>query len=356
MPDLTRHLSAVTADGLRDVTILTGDTEAKGHGFWIDDKSIDGAMRALLGRSTASYLGHDGAGSERLGQEIGFFSGIYREGNKLKARSFEFLESVKRTSGAMVEKIMEMAAKFPETFGLSPVIRFSPVWVMADGTEVPAELGDIPPAGAVRTLPSARISAVPSVDFVKNPAANPNGLLSARVDAAQQNQTTMSNDITAALAAKTEELSKAHTAALAAKDEQHAAALAEKDAALAALVKNHAAEMKKAAEDSAAALAQKDAALAAKDAAHAAALAALNAEHNSALAAAEAKVVEAEKQSAAKLGIPPLVFAHASASLAGLPAAANSDAARWAQYAELKEKDAAKADLFFRTHLRPSGS
>lgn len=367
MPDLTRHLSAVTAEGLRDVTLLTGDTEAKGHGFYIDDKSIDGAMRALLGKSTASYLGHDGLSSERLGQEIGFFSGIYREGGKLKARSFEFLESVKRTSGAMVDKLLEMAAKFPETFGLSPVIRFSPVWVMADGSEIPAELGEPPPAGAIRPLPSARISAVPSVDFVKNPAANPNGLLSVpatpaapapSVDAAPQPQTApMSTDLSAALAAKTDELAKAHTAALAAKDEQHTAALsalraelsAAHDAALSAVVKNHDAALSQLKADHAAALA-------AKDAAHTAVTDALKAEHKTALAAVEAKLATAESLSAAKLGVPPLVLAHASAALANLPAAGASDAAKWAQYAELKEKDPAKAEVFFRAHLRPSAS
>ncbi len=340
---------SVSADGLRDVTILTGETEAAGHGFYIDDKSIAGAMQALLGKSAASYLTHDGADGDRLGQEIGFFSGIYRDGLKLKAKSFAFLESFKRESAAVADRLLEMAQKFPDQFGLSPTIRFRPVWVMNDGTEAPAKLGEAAPAGAIRPIPSARIATIQSIDFVKNPAANPNGLLSADsapVDAVNKKQASnMSQEISAALEAQKKELSETHAAAL---STAVSAALAKKEdehkAALAALVGQHEAALAKKDEDA-------KAALAAVEVSHKAALAKIEADNAAALKDAAAKLEKAESLSAAKLGIPPLVLAQASQIVNALPAPAGTDQAKWEQYSELAAKDAAKAEQFRKAYL-----
>jgi hypothetical protein len=334
---------SVSAGGLRDVTILTGDTEAIGHGFYIDEKSIDGAMKALLGKSVAAYLGHDGADKERLGQEMGFFSGVYREGMKLKARAFDFLESFRKSAGDLADKIMEIAGKHPDQLGLSPVISYAPFWVMADGSEKPARLGETAPAGAVRPIPSARIARVASVDFVRHPAANPDGLLSIKaslaptVDAPTYNNTAaMSDSIKLeehkAQLAKVEtdvaaKLSAEHSAALAKKDEEHAAALSAVKAELETAKADYTAK------------------LAAADLEHNKAVDALKAEHKAALEKAEAL-------SAAKLGIPPLVLSAVEANLSALPAPEATDAGKWAQYADLSAKNPEQAKIFFRTYLR----
>jgi hypothetical protein len=337
---------AVSSDGLRDVTILTGETEADGHGFYIDDKSIAGAMQALLGKSAASYLTHDGADGDRLGQEIGFFSGIYRDGLKLKAKTFSFLESFKRESGAVADRLLEMAQKFPDQFGLSPAIRFRPVWVMGDGSEMPAKMGEKAPAGAVRAIPSARIASIKSIDFVKNPAANPNGLLSADsapVDAGNQKQASnMSQEISAALEAQKKDLTETHAAALSAavyaalakKEDEHKAALAALTAA-------------KDEEKNAAV----SAALSAADLTHKAALAKVEADSAAALKVEEDARLQAESLSAAKLGIPPLVLAHAANAIAALPAPAKTDAEKWDQFTELAKADPAKAENFRKAYL-----
>lgn len=341
------HLAAfsLSPSGLSNVTLLTGDVEALGHGFYIDEKTVDGAMKLLLGKPVAAYLTHAGGSSDRLGQEIGFFSGIYREGLKLKAKSFEFLESFRRSSGDVVARLSEMAQKFPDQFGLSPVIRYSPVWVMPDGSEVPAKLGEKPPAGAVRALPSARIGRIESVDFVKTPAANPNGLLSekpAAVDEpAKQQALTMSQEITAALEAQKKELSEANTAAI-------SAALAkagdEHKATLAALVTQHEAALTKANDEH-------KAALEAANVAHKAELAKKDADHAAVVEDFKNKLARAEELSAAKLGIPPLVLTHAANVMAALPAPAKTDAEKWDQYTALAATDPAKAEHFRKAYL-----
>jgi hypothetical protein len=237
------------ASGFANVSLITGGIEAAGHGLYIDDKSIDDAMRLLLGKSLRAYLKHDGAGSDRLGQEIGFFSGIYREGNKIKAKSFEFLESFKREAGATYDKLVELAQKVPDQFGVSLVLEYRPVWVLADGSEIPASLGDSAPSGVLRSSPSMRIANVMSADLVQRPAANPNGLLSA-VDAPSTLQTTMTTETkpetvpatdAAALAAKDSEIAtfkaeaEKQVAELSKLSETHKAALAEKDTLIATL-------------------------------------------------------------------------------------------------------------------------
>jgi hypothetical protein len=216
--------------GFQNVSLITGGIEAAGHGLYIDDKSIEDAMRLLLGKSLRAYLKHDGAGTDRLGQEIGFFSGIYRDGQKIKAKSFEFLESFKREAGATYDKLVELAQKVPDQFGVSLVLEYRPVWVMADGTEIPAMLGDAAPSGAIRSAPSMRIANVMSADLVQRPAANPNGLLS--VDDSKSLQTSMTTP-----EIKTEIAPAVDAAALAAKDSEIATFKAEAEKQVAELSK-----------------------------------------------------------------------------------------------------------------------
>ena len=165
---------AVNASGFADVSLLTGDMEPTGHGFYIDEQTIDTATRALMGKSLRSHLKHDGAGGDRLGSEVGFFSGIYRDGLQIRARSFEFLEAFKREAASTYEKLVEMAKKVPDQLGVSLVFEYQPVWVMADGAELPAKIGGAAPGGAIRAVPSARIKSVIAGDLVLRGSANPN--------------------------------------------------------------------------------------------------------------------------------------------------------------------------------------
>lgn len=339
---------AADAAELKDVSLITTGIEAGGHGLFLDEKTAEGTMKQLLGKSVKSYLRHDGAGSDRLGQEIGFFSGIYRDGAQIRAKAFQFLDSFKREAGLVADKLLELAQKVPDQLGVSLVLEYFPVWVMADGSEVRASLMEGPPPGAVRPVPSMRVVDVISADFVGRPAANPNGLFSketaAQVDAgrveqmanAENSQSPAPENKVAQLSqadldAKIAELGKQHetalSAALAAKEEQHKAALAAKD-------KAHA--------DAVAAL----------EAAHVAKVEETKKAHEAALAEKDAKIAELGVFDARHLGIAPLKVARLQAEAdKSLPAPAKTDAEKWQQYSELQAKDPAKAELFKSAYL-----
>ena len=309
--------------GLKDVSLITTGIEAAGHGIYLDEVTAETAMKKLLGRSVKSYMKHEGAGGDRLGQEVGFFSGIYRAGQQIKATAFEFLDSFKRDSSAIADKLIEMAAKIPDQFGVSLVLEYRPVWVMGDGTELAARMGEDAPKGAVRPIPSMRVLDVISADWVGMPAANPNGVFSkdsAPVDGAGNSQPTetknMSETITLSLSdheAKIAELSAANTATLSVKDGELAALSAKVDEAgkqVAAL----------------------NAALAAKDTEHKAALEKAVAD---AVAAGEAKIKELDTFDARKLGVAPVQIRNAQIAKADL----STDDAKLAFYSKLESRE-----------------
>jgi len=334
---------SASADGLKNVSLITTGIEASGHGIYLDEKTADGVMKKLLGRSVKSYLKHDGAGSDRIGQEIGFFSGIYRQGAQIKATAFEFLESFKKSAGDVAERIVEMAQKVPDQFGVSLVLEYVPVWVMADGSEVQAS-SDTAPAGTLRAMPSMRVLDIISADFVGRPAANPNGLLSvktlvtvdAEADKQTSTQTTMSESATIVTLsvtdheAKIAELSKANETAVAELAAKHADALKLESDKVSALT----------------------AALAAKDTEHKAALDKAVAD---ATAPLSAKISELEVFDARKLGVAPIVLgkivANEEAKKADLPAPAKTDSEKWEQYSALLDASPDKAAKFRAAHL-----
>lgn len=324
---LSSNFSA-DAGGLKNVSLMTTGIEAAGHGLYLDEKTAGTVMSKLLGRSVKSYLQHKGAGGDRLGQEIGFFSGIYRQGAQIKATAFEFLDSFKKEAGNTCDKIVEMAQKVPDQFGVSLVLSYLPVWVMPDGSEVACS-GLSAPKGAIREIPSMRVLDVISADFVGSPAANPNGLLSVPVDAPPKEEAKPTEPMTQVLTLSQEQ----HDAALAELSTGHALALSALEAKLTEANAAHVVL------------------LASKDEAHNKAVKELSEQHFAALAEKDKAILTAENQSASKLGIPPLVLNLAALQVSQIPAPGKSDAEKWAQYAELKATDSAKAETFYLAHL-----
>lgn len=164
---------------LNDVSLITGGVEALGHGIYIDEKSVETVITLLLGKPLRSYLSHFNAFKDRIGTEIGFFSGIYRDGLKVRAKTFEFLDAFKRHDAPIHDRIYELATKYPDQIGVSVVANIDRVWVLDNGAEVPF-IDEVPPANAIRDIPSARFTSIDSADLVSFPAANPDGLLSVK--------------------------------------------------------------------------------------------------------------------------------------------------------------------------------
>lgn len=312
----------VSPKGFQDVSLLTGGMEAEGHGIYLDEKSVETCMAAVMGRSVPSYLTHAGASSDRLGKEIGVASGAYRDGLKVRASNLNFLDSFGRHDPATRDRLVELASTYPDQLGVSLVLSYNPVWVMHDGSELSAE--EPRPENAVRDVPSARVVSVRSADLVQRPAANV-GLFSKKEAPVDDAAKAMPSTI---------ELEK-HTAELAALSASHKTAL-EKQAA------DH------------------TAALAAKDAAHVAALAAKEKEltdtkaaHVAALAAKDVELVELAKFDVRKSGgtAATITLGNVDGGRAVLPEPALKDHQRWAQFEELQAKDPKIAAEFKEKYL-----
>jgi hypothetical protein len=313
----------VTKTGFSDVTIITGETEALGHGVYVDEGAIDGLMSLLLGKSLPGYLTHDGAmWRDRLGGEIGVFSGFYRDADslKIKAKTFKFLNSFMKHEQEEYETLVELAEIMPDQFGLSVVFSGDLVWVLENGEEVSAALPM--PEGVKYEMPCVRFATVESADFVKAPAANPDGLFAAKVDVKpngmadtillvdhQQAFSALKSEHESALSALNKSIADAQVA-LAAK-ESELSALSVKVGALEEAAKGHAAELAKIAGE--------------RD--------------------------EAMKFDMRKAGVRHGDAPQGSAELPTQKTAFDSDRDRWAHYHALKEKDAFAAEEFRKAHI-----
>ena len=306
------QFGAVSPDGFSDVTILTGGTEAEGHGLYVDEAAIAQAMALLMGKTLPAYLTHDDAWEDRLGKEIGVFSGFYRDGLKIKAKRFSFLKSFMEHQAETHEKLVELAQVMPEQFGTSIVFQGNAVWPVEDGEDMDSSYPK--PDGCMSDMPCIRFGKIESADFVKSPAVN-DGLFNAKVDGARNGNTPMANE-TIALSA--------HTAALAAKDGELAALSQQHKDAVTALEAKHATAVT---------------AFEAKINELTAASAKLKTDIDGLNAALAAKTQEAEdsaKYDIRKSGAPALEAA-LSAHSTKLPEPARTDAEKWNQYAALCE-------------------
>jgi hypothetical protein len=188
------------AGTMRGVALVTANLQPMGWPMWIDDKSLDTFLAAysVVGRSKA-YITHAGAPcADRMGEEVGLWSGYRKDGAVLRG-DFEALASFRKHEAEDFDKIFELATKAPGTFGVSPVFSYRLAWVRTNGEEIPTEVatyrydeaaGDyLPvfdptaPADARAPLPSVRVTEIMSTDFTDWPATNP-GLFSARSAAA----------------------------------------------------------------------------------------------------------------------------------------------------------------------------
>ncbi len=163
------------ADGIMYEVSLIAVGEAKGHDILIDERSLESALEVLEGMSKLpAFLTHNGAlVSDRLLQQIGFFSQFYIEDSKLKAGRFTALDSFKKTQPDEYSKLFDIANTIPETFGISLVFEAELVWKDKDEKEIYSEEK---PKESAYEKPFVRFSSIQSADFVDTPAANEEGL------------------------------------------------------------------------------------------------------------------------------------------------------------------------------------
>ncbi len=304
--------AAATAKGFSDVSIISLG-EAKGHGVLVDERTLEQLASLTLGKSIPAYLTHAGAQSDRLGGEIGMFSGFYRDGDRIRAQ-FSFLRSFMEQNAKLHSTLVELAKEYPDQLGISIVALTQAAWPMSDGSEMFDD--GYRPELALNALPSLRVLQIKSADFVQTPAANV-GLFEAKVDAGKTSKTTMSAEKTIALSAHTEALD-AKQAEIVTLQTQHTDALA----ALAATHQTALSALQSQVTELTAKVAQANTARAGAE---------------TALAAMTNERDEALKYDMRKAGAPALEVALAQKAGAKLPAPADTSAKRWEQYAELCE-------------------
>jgi hypothetical protein len=139
---------------LRGVSVITAGVEAKGHGIWIDQTSLE-----MVKAAAETYVDGLQVKSDH-GSGFGEIEGVLRnfqiDGNQLRA-DFYLIKS-----GEEYERIMEMAEMMPSSFGLS--IEFSGISEEIDEYRY------------------ARPLEIYAVALVDQPAANPTGLFQAMTE------------------------------------------------------------------------------------------------------------------------------------------------------------------------------
>lgn len=145
---------------IRGVSLMTGDLEAEGHDLHVDDTTLAQIHEWGKKRGKVTVKAdHKGADGKTFKAIVGYLTNFRMDTASKKVRGdLELLHSEPLTP-----KILEMAKKMPENFGLSAAFK---------GKGVKG-------AGGKNF---ARCSKLLAVDLVENPAANPDGLFSAKVD------------------------------------------------------------------------------------------------------------------------------------------------------------------------------
>jgi hypothetical protein len=166
---------------IRDVCMITGGLEAKGHGLQVDATTLKQIHECSEKKAKVPVRLDHGSG---IKDTDGYLTNFRIIGNKVTA-DWHLLENHAETP-----KMLEMAARQPETFGLSVAFHGDPetkdgkTVYLDEKTKAFYTLGD---RGAKKFLQPkdtrhARCTAMASCDVVTAPAACPGGLFSARVD------------------------------------------------------------------------------------------------------------------------------------------------------------------------------
>lgn len=168
-----------TAGTLAGLQLLAADRPAKGHGFYIDGKTLSTALDVikLRGGQLKAYVTHDHSGPgtwywEQDGSELdvaGFFSGISVEKGQLVAGRCEFYPSFRADQKARYDRIMDMAEKTPGLLALSVEVWGYAVYVAKDGVEYSQRPEDV--ELAYEGTPALRVTEIFAGAFVSDGAA-----------------------------------------------------------------------------------------------------------------------------------------------------------------------------------------
>ena len=166
---------------INDIALMTGDREATGHGIWIDQKTLETGLATVAGQGGRlravikhpSLLDQLNGGTDRVLDFPGYFSDVGIRGNQLVAGKLQFYDSFKEEHPAEFKRLLEMAEKTPDLFGVSVEIGGFVNFIGEDGEEY-SEKPSPEVALKYEGMPAFRITSLPTASFVDRPAANDN--------------------------------------------------------------------------------------------------------------------------------------------------------------------------------------
>lgn len=169
-PRVDREGGEHGAGVIRGLSLATkGD--ALGHGFELDDESID--QIAQLANGAKGRWTHGNLCADGLGTHLGRWRDVRREGDKaLGDFHFSKLASKVKPEGLDSDApsyLMDLAENEPDVAGVSVVIDYELAELKRDADD---ESDD------AEKYMAARVTKVPRADYVADPAANPAGLFS----------------------------------------------------------------------------------------------------------------------------------------------------------------------------------
>lgn len=169
---------------LTGIALITAGVEAKGHGVFIDEQTIATGATVLAERGGRlkcsirhlSWEEYFDKGGDRIEDFPGFFSGCGAKGKQLVAEKLEFYETFRtgEETQPKFQRLLEMAEKTPDLFGVSLELWGYCVYVAKDGTEYSERPKDV--ELKYDGLPALRITDMSYGSLVDEPAANPGGL------------------------------------------------------------------------------------------------------------------------------------------------------------------------------------
>ncbi len=179
---------------IRGAAVVTRG-EALGWEMWLDDvflASVADAINAAGDRGIKGRFTHPNSCNDGLGSYLGRWSNATLDGDIVRADLHVNEVAHSAPEGDIGAYVLELAAQDPEAFGASIVFRWDDVaeeLFQSQNTRVDPTTGELtfvsPDPDNVESLPHARLQKLWAIDCVDEPAANPQGMLSANQPAAQ---------------------------------------------------------------------------------------------------------------------------------------------------------------------------
>jgi hypothetical protein len=179
---------------IRGAAVVTRG-EALGWGMWLDGDfliSVADAINAAGERGIKGRFTHPNSCNDGLGSYLGRWSNATLDGEMVRADLHVNEVAHSAPEGDIGTYVLELAAQDPEAFGASIVFQWDAVaeeLFESRNKQLDPTTGQVhfvsPDPDNVENLPHARLQRLWAIDCVDEPAANPQGMLSANQPAAQ---------------------------------------------------------------------------------------------------------------------------------------------------------------------------